>query len=65
MLQPDSRILRNTILKHLKQKILIISILIENQWNVPLSLNLYKQMGGHKTSLISFERSPFINVHRI
>ena len=48
-------------LNHLKRKILIISIPIENQWKVPWR-NLDKQMGGHQTSAIPFNESHFGNL---
>ena len=43
-------------LNHLKQKILIISIPIQNQWKVPWR-DLDKQMGGHQTQAVSFHSS--------
>ena len=58
MHQPDSLIQKIMMLNYLKQKILIISIPIENQWKVPWR-NLDMQMGGHQTSAISFYSSHF------
>ena len=58
MHQPDSRLQNITILNHLKQKILIISIPVQNQWKVPWR-DIDKQMGGHETSAISFHSSSF------
>ena len=49
---------KNMILNHFKQKILIISIPIQNQWKVPYR-NLDKLMDGHQTSPISFNPSRF------
>ena len=55
---PDNRIHKSTMLKHLQQKTLIISIPIENQWKV-LWLNLGKQMRGHQISAVSFNSRYF------